>query len=263
MWWTWHDSVPTIGFTCSDHRHPGSKIVWPRASSPSSTISMRAFSTSRRMSGLSKRLRRGCTERCYDASSENALVVSRICKSVDVDRWDTPVKAGPQPAAMKDDSAAARAATGDQAAFTMLVATYHPDMLRLAGGSSATQTWHEMQCRPPGNVLGPASLVSEITIEFVPGCFQSPRMRHARSFVRGARPRPCGRPVASGGTGRRCRCPGLRMPSAASHRKTGSCSTEVRPRLQLGRAGGPAGAEPGGCAGPPEEADRSPARGVD
>ena len=52
---------------------------------------------------------------------------------MDVDRWGTTVKAGPQPAAMSDGSVVARAATGDRAAFTLLVAAHHPDMLRLAG----------------------------------------------------------------------------------------------------------------------------------
>ena len=62
------------------------------------------------------------------------MAVHRICKSVDVDRYETTVKAGPQPTAVSDEAAVvARAAAGDRVAFTRLVAAHHADMLRLAG----------------------------------------------------------------------------------------------------------------------------------
>src|SRR5919106_4336520 len=89
MWWIWHDSVSASGLTCSDHRHPGSKVARPTASSPSSTSSTRPFSTVRTSSGLSNRLRRSCMDRSYVDNAQmasyevNPMAVARAEKLID------------------------------------------------------------------------------------------------------------------------------------------------------------------------------------
>src|SRR5215212_4053045 len=53
---TWQLSVPAMGLTCSDHRHPGSKTALPTTTSPRLTTSILPFSNERTSSGEARSL---------------------------------------------------------------------------------------------------------------------------------------------------------------------------------------------------------------
>ena len=73
MWCTWQLGADDRLRTCWDQRQPGSNTARPTANSPSSTSSMRAFSTVRTSSGRSKRLRRSCMEPIVRIDATSAL----------------------------------------------------------------------------------------------------------------------------------------------------------------------------------------------
>src|SRR4029078_4432603 len=81
MWWTSHELVPAIGWTCSDQRHPGWKMARPTASSPSSTSSIRAFSRSLTSSDRSNRFRGSCTGRIVPIPLRGPLLVDPAART--------------------------------------------------------------------------------------------------------------------------------------------------------------------------------------